>query len=293
MGKKGKIITFLANSLSIYGALTAYTIGAGETLKALFGGNSMLYSIIFFLILAIVIYFSVNALSIFESLFTPLKIIIVIILSILLIKFVNLQNISGFSLKNLLIPYGVILFSFTGISAIPEMNEELKNKKNLLKAILIGMVITLFIYLIFIFAVVGAVRNVNEVATLSLNNVSRGISIFGNLFALFALGTAFVALAYALKENLLLDYKINNHKSWFIVVVVPLILTITGFFGFVKLMELTGAIALGILFSVIIIMHSKAKKLGKRKPEFTITNNYIIKGILFLILIMGIVYSIW
>src|SRR3989338_2364411 len=44
LGKNGKIIMFLANALSIYGALTAYALGAGAALKALFGGSDFIYS---------------------------------------------------------------------------------------------------------------------------------------------------------------------------------------------------------------------------------------------------------
>ena len=292
LGKKSKIIMFIANTLSIYGALAAYVIGSSQALASIFGGNTVLYSIILFIVLATTIYFGINILEGFEAIFTPVKIIVSIILSLLLFKFINFSNISGFSFYNILIPYGVSIFAFTGISAIPEMNEELKNKKYLFKAIIIGMIITFLIYLLFIFSTVGSLGKVGEVATVSLSKLSFGINIFANLFAIFAMSTAFVVLGFALKENLTLDFKVKNFPSWLMVTLIPFILVLTGFFGFARLIELSGAIALGIIFMMILIMHSKAKKFGDRKPEYNLSDNKLVKIILFVILIIGIIHAI-
>ncbi len=293
LGKKGKTIMFIANILSIYGALAAYTIGSGQALTAIFGGDSLAFSILFFIIVSLVVFFSINLISKFESAFSPLKIIIALILSFLLFGFFDMKNVSGFSFNNILIPYGVALFAFTGISAVPEMNEELKNKKHMMGAIILGMLITFIIYLLFVFSVIGSVGDVGEVATTSLLGFGKGVGIFANLFALLAMGTAFVVLGFALKENLTLDYKMHNFPSWLIVISVPLVLVLTGFFGFVKLIELSGAVAIGIIFIMILLMHSIAKRTGDRIPEYEFTNNKILKFVLFLILVIGIVYSVF
>src|SRR3989344_1022458 len=292
LGKKGKYFMFIANFLSIYGALAAYIIGSGQILNSIFGGNVLLFNLLFFIVVSPVIYFSINSLERFQNVFTPLKIILVVVLSLLLITFVDFNNFTGFSLTNILLPYGVAIFAFTGFSAIPEMNEELKNKKNLFWAILFGMIISLVVNLLFIFAVVGADSDVNQVATTSLNNFGFGIGLFANLFALFAMATAFVGLGFALKENLTLDLKLGNKISFLLVVLVPLILVLTNFFNFVELLELAGAVAIGLILLLILVMHSKAKKLGNRKPEYSLRNLIVFKIFLAVILILGIIYSI-
>ncbi|MBI2148811.1 hypothetical protein HYU23_03960 [Candidatus Woesearchaeota archaeon] len=106
------------------------------------------------------------------------------------------------------------------------------------------------------------------------------------------MSTAFVVLGFALKENMTLDYKLKNFPSWLIVVVIPFILVLTGFFGFARLIELSGAIALGIIFIMILIMHSRAKKLGDRIPEYNLSGNKFLKIILFIILLIGIIHAI-
>ena len=79
-----------------------------------------------------------------------MKLIIVAILSLVLLKFVDFGSISGFDLSLAVIPYGVAIFALAGISAVPEMNEELKNRKFMFKAILLGMVITFVVELLFV-----------------------------------------------------------------------------------------------------------------------------------------------
>ncbi len=294
LGKNGKTVMFIANLLSIYGALAAYILGGGQALAAIFGGTSTIFSILFFIVVALVIYFGINILEDFEDLFSPLKIVVALVLSFLLFNFLDFSNIDfSFSFVNIMIPYGVAIFAFTGISALPEMNMELKNKRYLLWAIITGMVITFVVYLLFVFGVVGSLGSVGEIATTSLNKFGFGVSLFANLFALLAMATAFVALGFAFKDNLTLDYKISNFPAWLSVVAIPLILSLTGFFGFVKLIELSGAIAVGIILIMILLMHSRAKKLGNRKPEYEFKDNFFIKIILFLILVIGIIYSIF
>lgn len=292
LGENGKWIMFFANAVSIYGALTAYTVGSGQALAAIFGGSTLIFSILFFIVVAFVIYFGINMLETFESVFTPLKIAIALILSFLLVGFIKFDNLSGFSYSNLMIPYGVSIFAFAGLSALPEMNEELRNKKYMFWAILVGIIITYLIYLLFAFSVVGSVGKVDEVATVSLSKFGTGVSLFSNLFVLFAMATAFVALGFALKEDMTLDFGLSNSKSWFIVVIIPLLLILGGFFGFVKLIELSGAIGVGIILCLILLMHSKAKNCGERKPEYELADNKFLKVTLFLILVVGIIYTI-
>ncbi len=292
LGKKAKIIMFIANVLSIYGALTAYIVGSSQALKAILGGNLQYYNIIFILLLTPITYSGIKLVKKFETIFTPLKIIISIILSIILLKFINLNNLTSLNISNILIPYGVAVFAFTGISALPEINQELKNKKNMYKVIIIGMIVTFLVYLLFIFSVITSVESVEQVATVSLSKLGSHINLFSNIFAILAMATAFVVLSFALKENLTLDYKIKNLKAFIITISIPIILSLSGWVGFVKLLELSGAIAIGIIILMILLMHSKIKKLGDRKPEYAIIDNKIIKIIIFIILIIGIIYSI-
>ena len=92
------------------------------------------------------------------------------------------------------------------------MKEELKNPKRLKKAIIIGTLIPIFLYLLFAFAVIAALGiNTTEIATIGLGKFFGEIMvIFGNLFAVFAMTTGFFALGLGLKQMYNYDYKIKK-----------------------------------------------------------------------------------
>lgn len=293
LGKEGKLIMFASVLVSLYGALIAYSIGSGEALAALFGWNNSYFSLIFIFLLAIVLFFGLKIFEDFEAIFSPLKILVIFALIALALPFVSSGNLISFNKAMLHIPYGVLLFALTGFSVIPDMAWGLRDKKLLKKAILIGLVLSAFIYLLFAFSVVGVLgMDVSEVSTIALGEtLGRHMVILGNLFAVLALGTAFVAVGYALKDNFILDYKINRVIAWLGVVIVPLLFVLIGKFSFVKIIEVSGIIGTGISLLAILVMHTRAIKQGNREPEYKITNSLILKGGIILLIVMGIVYE--
>lgn len=293
LGKEGKLIMFASVLVSLYGALIAYGIGAGEALTALFGWNSNYFSLIFIIVLGFVLFFGLKIFENFEAIFSPLKVLLIFILILLAIPFVIPANLAFFNSAMLQIPYGVLLFALTGFSVIPDMAWELKNKKLLKKAIIIGLVLSAFIYLLFAFTVVGVLGSkTTELSTIALGELlGRHMVILGNLFAVFALGTAFVAIGFALKDNFILDYKVNNIIAWLAVVIVPLLFIFIGKFSFVKIIDVSGVIGTGISLLVILVIHTRAIKEGDKEPEYKIRNSLILKGIIILLIVMAIVYE--
>src|SRR3989344_3411672 len=277
----------------IIGALTAYIIAAGQVLSAIFNfGNYFYFSLGFLIVLSAIIFFNLNIFQRAESILNPLKLIIITLLIIFLFPYVNFSNLLEFNFKNLLIPYGVIIFAFTGFSAIPEMAYELKNKINLRKAIIYAMLITFVIYSLFCLVMIGiSGKDITQVATLSLENLGN-FSLFGNLFSLLALSTAFIGLGFSLKNSLILDYKLKNLFSWIFVIGIPAILFFLNLGNFILFLELSGAISIGVILISILIMHSKAKSIGKRKPEFQFKDNLFVKVLLFILVIIGIIYTL-
>ncbi len=291
LGKLGKHLMVVFNTLSIYGALVAYVIGAGLALKAIFGYNEFIFSIVFFIFLAIVVFFTLNIFEYVQNILNPLKLIALLLLCTFLLKFINLSNLNSFDAAKLLVPYGVTMFALTSFSIIPEINQEIKNKINLKKAIIYGGIITALIYILFVFVVVGSVSgNINQVATVSLTNFGGNISLFANLLALFAMTTAFVGLSFALKENFTLDYKFSNLMAWLMVIIIPLFLFLFKIGSFIFFLDVSGSFAIGIILFLILIMHSHAKKIGLKKPEYELKDNWFVKGSLYFLIILGMVY---
>jgi tyrosine-specific transport protein len=296
LGKIGKKLMVFSAVFGNYGALIAYIIGVGAALAAIFGGQPLAYSIVFFCIVSLIVYLGLKAVSESELIMLPIVVSIILLVTVLSIKQLDISNFTSFNLSQILLPYGVILFAFLGAPAIPEMREELiKNEKLLKKAIIIGALIPIVAYLLFATAVVG----VSGISTTELATIGLGIKmgeymvIIGNLLAIATMTTSFLTLGLALKEMYLLDYKMNEVLAWSITVFIPLIIAISGITTFIKVIGLVGVFAGGLEGTLIILMALKAKKLGKRKPEYSMPINWFIAAILIALFAGGAGYYLW
>ncbi len=293
LGKIGKRLMVFAMLFGNYGALIAYIIGVGAALTAIFGGSSLMYSLIFFAVMALIIYIGLKAVGESELAMLPFIIGVILFITIASISKIDVINFTSFNLSKVLIPYGVILFAFLGASAVPVMREQLiRNEKQLKKAILIGGLIPIVAYLIFAVAIVGVTgMTTTEVATIGLGTViGKYMVIVGNLLAIITMSTSFLALGLALKEVYNYDYKLNKKLSWLLTVTPPLVIAVLGLTTFIKIIGLSGVIAGGVEGTLITLMALKAKKKGNRKPEYKIPINFLIAFILIAVFVFGAGY---
>ncbi|MEM2956274.1 MAG: aromatic amino acid transport family protein [Candidatus Pacearchaeota archaeon] len=294
LGKIGKTVMAFSSFFGIVGALIAYLIGEGEVLSAIFGGNPFFFSILFFVIASILIYFDLSAIKKAEFYLSFFMVLLIVVIIVISLTKINIDNLMNFDLSKLFLPYGVILFAFIGAAAIPEMEIELKqNKKLLKKAIIIGSLIPFFIYLLFTIAVVGATGiHTTEIATIGLGNLfGRYMVLFGNLFPVFSMSTSFLILGLALKWMLHYDYKINKTAAWLLTCSIPLIAFLAGARSFINVIGITGAIAGGIEGILIVLITKKAKEKGKIKPEYDIPLRWVFAIILILLFVAGMIYQ--
>ncbi|MEW6063130.1 MAG: aromatic amino acid transport family protein [Nanoarchaeota archaeon] len=297
LGKTGKVLMTVSMVFGIYGALLAYIIGEGESLNAIFTFNPLFYSIVFFGVMSLFVYYGLKAIKESELVMGIIKLSIFLIIFITLFFSgkVNTGNLVGFNLANIFVPFGVVLFAFLATAAIPEMKEELAKKERYLKrALIIGGLIAFFAYMLFAFVIVGVTgQETTEVATVGLANLlGQKVHVLLNLFAVFAMATAFLGLGLALKEMYIYDYKLNKNLAWFLTCFVPLALFLFGIKSFTRTIAVTGAVSGGIVGVLAIMMAYRAKAVGERKPEYSIPVNGFLSFILVIVFLLAIVYSI-
>jgi amino acid permease len=293
LGSIGKKLMVFSMVFGNYGALIAYIIGVGLALAAIFGGNALTYSLIFFIIVAAIIFKGLKAVGKSELFMLPLIVVFIVLISVLSFGYIDIANYITFDITKILIPYGVILFAFLGAAAVPEMEQELvRNRKLMKKAIIIGVLIPIISYLIFAFAVVGVSGlATSEVATIGLGEIMGSyMVIIGNVLAIITMSTSFLTLGLALKQTYNYDYKLNKTLAWALTVFIPLIIAVSGLTTFIQVIAISGVIAGGIEGVLIILMAIKAKKLGDRKPEYTIKINRFIAALLIGLFVIGAVY---
>lgn len=299
LGKIGKNLMWFAMVFVIYGALLAYIIKEGDFFNALFntyfGGSPFTYSLIFLGLMAFLVYFELNVLEKSEILTVSILLGVIFFICIFALPYVNINNLSSFNPGSFFLPYGVILFAFLGTVAVPEMKEELKeNKAYMKKAIIIGCSIPLIVYALFAFIVVGVTGiSTTDDAILGLGHaIGYEMLVFGTLFGIITMMGSFLILAFALKKMFEYDYKIDKFSSWFLTCSVPLVIFMLGVKSFVKTIGVAGSFSGGLMGILIVLMYIKAKKLGDRKPEYSIKKSNIIGWILILLFVFGIIYEL-
>ena len=136
-----------------------------------------------------------------------------------------------------------------------------------------------------------------RIATVALSRFILGpVGVFANLFAIMAMATSFLSLSIALKEMFNYDYGVNEKISYVLVLIIPLIVFLINYFlsitSFMGALEIAGVITGGIAGVIIVLMFWKAKKLGDRKPEFSIHESKFTGIILILLFLFGMVYEV-
>lgn len=297
LGRFFKYLLSLSLIFGIYGALLAYFIGEGEVIATLTGITPFWGSLGFYLIFSLLVYFGMNIIKKTELFLSAFLLIAVLLIAFLSFSQINLANLAGFDLTKFFIPYGVILFACSGLVAVPEVRQQLLHRENLVKpAIIWGCMIPPLIYFLFALLVIGVCgANVSEVATVGLGSMlGWKMVLVANIFAFFAMATSFLTLGLALKQTFQFDNRLSHFLSWLLVVSVPLAIFLIGARDFVQVIEVAGALGVGISGIVNILIYFSARRLGKRKPEYAFPTFFgKLSGLLLIALFaLGILYTL-
>jgi len=290
LGVFGRVLMLFSMIFGIYSALIAYMLGEGESLSMIFFANTnhgFAFSLVFWLFMSLLIARGFRTMKKGESI--GLVLVLFMLLSIVVYygPKIELSRIMYSSAKQVFMPLGVILFSFLGFSAMPELERVLHGQESLMKkAIIIGMLIPLAVYTIFTFVVLGyAGKSVSEIATLSLAR----IFVFLGVITMF---TAFFALSIALRDMYMFDFGMRKKKATLLVITPPLLIFLAlkkfGLASFSQLLALAGNISGSITGLLVLLMIIRAKKLGNRKPEYSMPVSWPLLALLLLIFLVAV-----
>ena len=297
LGNWGQKIAFFSIILGLFGAILAYLIVGGKFLTVLFepilGGNDIIYTLFYFSLGAILIYFGIKTIAKIELFGLILFFLILAVIFLRGLPFIKVENFfpeGGLQMQFLFLPYGLILFSLWGAALIPEIEEMLGRKKALLKKIIpIAILIPIICYLIFIFLVLGITgQKTSKEAIIGLGNfLGADIIRLALLFGILTTFTSFIALGLTLKKVFWYDLKIPKDIAWLIACFLPLFLFLAGFKDFIKVIGLVGGVMLAIDGILIILMYLVCKKIPRISATFFLTS------FLILIFVLGIIYEIF
>jgi len=288
LGKTGKKIMFFSFVFGAYAALLAYMIAEGESWSFLLFNDAryaLACAIGFWFLLSIISYAGSKALKESESLGLMLVLVMIVSIVVLNAPKINIENLIYNNSSHILIPLGVIMFSFLGYSILPEVKQVLGNQGRFMKrSIIIAYVLAAIIYLVFTAVVLGFKgQNTPQVATLAL----------GKPFVLLGIITVFnasLALSNSLIDTFVKDFRKTKQKAWLYVMLLPLafylVINLLGSVDFVTVISIGGLISGGLTITLILLMLPKAKTHGDRNPEYSMP--YSKKLLLLLIILFAI-----
>lgn len=264
LGNWAKHLLTFTIIVSSVGALLAYIVGEGQSLAALFGGSSDWWSLFFWTVGSVIVWRGLQTVKTLEKFFSVLVIAIIAGLSFYLLPHAQTANVWYFNPAQIFLPYGVILFALHASPAIAEAHALLPgSQKRFRRALILGTIIPVILYILFAVAVVlNNGLDTTEVATIGLGQkFGPAISIFANMFAIFAMSTGFMGLGVALKQTFVWDHKISPVLATIFVVGAPITLFMLGLRSFVYILDTVGGLFIGIeaLLTVLICWRARQK----------------------------------
>jgi len=308
LGNKWKWITLIQTIIFLWGSLLIYTIIGGQFLNIIlepfFGNTTLISSLAFFAISSIIVIRGIRAIGKIELIFTIIIVIAIILFFARALSLGNTINLSQLILidwKNIILPYGVILFAMSGLSIIPTLENEVEaniasgQRLYFGKIIIIGTAIPAFVYLLFMLSVIGISgdKTTTDALTGLNNTIGSGYLTTGAVIGVFAMFTSFVPLGNELKRTFLEDFGVPIFWSTIGSLLAPLIMFLLGLNDFIIITSFVGAFGAIYINIIIFIMHKRAKKTGNEKnPLFSFNVSKPILWFLSLIFVIGFVVSI-
>jgi len=301
LGNWGKVLATLSTFVGTIGALLAYIIIGGIFLQKVVSPfvpiSEMTLSLLFWAGLSLFILRGIQLIAKAEFVMNIALFSVIAIVFIFAFPHVKTQNFQLFDASNIMLPFGVVLFALAGWSAIPEIADLFKKRKerrNLDNLIVWSSIIVIGLYALFTFFVVGVSGGDTSPDTIAGLEplLGENIVMLGALFGLIAIAASFLVLGNYLKNSLRYDFNFPYLPAAFIAIVAPLLLFLAGFQDFIAVIGLVG-VFIGVVEGILIVLiFQKAKQKGDRKPEYTIRVPRIILFVLATILIAGAIAEI-
>lgn len=289
----------------ILGTLLAYMIAQGDILSALLPdlwrswpvAADTAWALVFYAVFGVIFLQGLDIIKRSELLLTLLIFLIVVVITFFSAPEINWAYLSEFDLNRFFLPYGVILFACAGLVSIPEARQALRRDRaehKLLPAIIYGGILPPILYFIFAGLVVGvAGLATDQVATVSLGQLGTHVKIIVNLFAFFAVATSFLTLALAAQEILRFDYRLSGYLANSLVLATPLVGFLLGLRDFIVIINIVGALTVGINGLFAVAAWWRARQLGDREPEYRVPFWFGATASIFLVILFsaGLVFA--
>lgn len=265
LGTWAKVLMSFMVIFAGFGILLAFIVGVGQALEVLLGIDSRLGSLIFWALGTVMVWRGLQTIKKVEKIFSILVVLIIAGLSLYLLPQHEAVNWQFTNWSNIFFPFGIVLFALNATSGIIEAHALLPgSQKRYRRAVIIGTLIPMFLYMLFVAAVIGVSgHSATSIATVGLGQKYGGwIFWVGNLFAVLALSNGFMGMGVALKQTLVWDQHLPKILAVTLAMGIPMILFVFGFNNFVAILDVVGGVFIGIESIIMVMTCYMARRQG-------------------------------
>lgn len=290
---------FFAVVLTTYGALLAYLIVAGDFMDTLISPLVFIpktyYTLFFFIICSYLVIAGIRTVAKVEVVLSTLFALVIGGVVIAGFPHINSMNYLYINGSLWFLPYGVLLFAFSGLHSIALQRRYLVGREKHLKGSIVGgMVFVAILYLVFSLVVVGVSGDATSPDAISglFASIGKPILVLASIFGLLAVSTSFILLGSALTDVFILDYKVKRVWALFLTLIPPLLLFSIGIRTFIDVISIVGSLAIALELVILIFIFAKAREKGDRIPEYSVSIPVWTLYSIALILAIGMVYAV-
>jgi amino acid permease len=108
--------------------------------------------------------------------------------------------------------------------------------------------------------------------------------------------TAYLSLSVAMIDSYRFDFKKSKRVSWFLTIIIPLILfiilSLTNNAAFTQVLSIGGIVSGGLTAIIVLFMAEKAKTKGNIKPYYSIPYSRVLKWFIIAIFVLAAILEI-
>lgn len=268
-GTAGFWAGFLAIVIGLLLGFVAYLVLGTQFIQILAVGISpRLALIIFWLVLAVLVFRSEGKVTGFEAAGVTLIFCAILFIFILGRPLHALANTPLINPENILLPFGAILFSLAGWTSVEQVYEIKKGtngKANIFTLFILGTTLAGILYWLFALGILGATSH----ATIdTISGVSARpfwekdiLAIIG----LLAMGVVSIPLSREIRGALEKDLGWNSFISRLIIIGLPLMVVLSGFNNFLIIVGIAGGVFISTQYLFVIAVGRRTLRLSARE----------------------------
>lgn len=268
LGPKWGRTVFISATAGLLGGQLVYLLVGGHFLHQLLspaiGGGEWTYVAAYAVAGSLIIYASGRVLARSELLMLPVMLLAMGSIVAVASSLADWTRLVPIHPAQVLLPYGVVMFSIWGISAVGETRDYLgaRHARLLKPAVFTSYAICAVAYLAFTASVLAATGPATTPDALGglRNRLGVGVIAPFYLFGVLTTFTSYISLGQTIKKIFVYDARWPHAGAWLLTATVPSALYAAGLTNFLLVMGLVGSVTLGIDTIALLAAYRRAQR---------------------------------